>query len=181
VLIYVLRIHPREVIVDESDALYQMSEEELAAELGLRQTRCMKVVRWAVLKLASRSSAEPSYLFVKALSYYQKLGEKLVDAKPGPSDIFVRVLGYYRKPGEKVLESETRVYPRISAQIGLILLSASIRRDIARFNPHYADFWAEDLNDALTYAENAPPFGLAFDVVEAIEQLIAAGSTPRNN
>jgi hypothetical protein len=120
-------------------------------------------------------------LFVKALSYYQKRGEKVVDAKYGPSEVFVRVLGYYKKPGEAVTESEERVDPRASAQIGLILLSASIRRDIARFNAFYADFWAEDLGDALAYVENGPPLGLRFDLAGAIEQLIANGPAPHNN
>ncbi len=135
-----------------------MTEEELAAKLGLTQTRRMRVARGVILRLAPRSSAKPSGLFVRAFSCYQKLGNKVVNAKPG-----------------------TGAYSRASAQIGLILLSASIRRDITRFNASYADYWAEDLNDALTFASNIPSLGLGFDLAEAIERLIAAGPAARSN
>jgi len=106
-----------------------MTEEELAASLGLKQSWRMRLVRLVVVGLASRSNpAEGRY--IKALSYYQQLGERLVD------------------------KNSNQTGERMRAQIALILLSASIRRDIARRNSTFLEDWAEDLEDAQMYALN---------------------------
>lgn len=129
-----------------------MSEEELAAALGLSQTWRMRVMRRVVIWLAPPSAGTRSRPYVRALGYYQKLGEHIVDAKPA-----------------------TDVHIRMSAQIGLILCSASIRRDLARRRPSYIDGWEEDLNDAMLYALNADPLVTNVDVIAEIERLIANG------
>jgi hypothetical protein len=132
-----------------------MTEEELAAALGLTETEEMRALRPDLLRLAPRGEEKASPEFVDTLSRFQQFGETVVDAiRGGQSNA------------------------RAKAQIGLILLSASVRRDITAFNKLYAAWWAEDLNDALIYAG-----GGVFepDIAEAIERLLAAGPVPRNN
>ena len=107
----------------------------------------MKFARWRVIKAAPQSSAIVPDKFKKALSRYQRLGESVVDRKNDKND------------------------SRAKAQIALILLSASIRRDVSEFNPHFSAYRLEDLNDAFDYAWN---MRLDSNIIQAIQQLIDA-------
>jgi hypothetical protein len=126
-----------------------MTEEELAASLGLRQSRHMKAVRWIVLRLAPRSTFRGSAVFVRVLGYYQRLGMAIVDQKSDEDNAHAK------------------------AQIALTLLMAGVHRDIACMNRLRTPLWIENLNDAL---DNA--WDLRLDnVAEAIKQLLANGAS----
>ena len=124
-----------------------MTEEALAAQLGLKETWRMKFARWRTLRTAPRSAASGSKKYVRALSHYQQLGEAKVDRKTDEDNA------------------------RAKAQVALILLTASIRRDISRFNSSFAGYRIEDLEDALDYAINMQ---FSTEITDAIGQLIAA-------
>ena len=123
-----------------------MTEEELARELGLQQTWQMKFARWKTISSAPHESQTASNKFVAALTRYQQLGETEVEKK------------------------DDRDSAKAKAQVALILLSASIRRDISAFNPSYVEYRLEDLNDAFNYAWNMQ---FSEYITDAIQRLIA--------
>lgn len=124
-----------------------MTEEALAAQLGLKETWRMKFARWRTLRTAPRSAASGSKKYVQALSKYEQLGEAKVDRKTDEDDA------------------------RAKAQVALILLTASIKRDISRFNSSFAEYRIGDLEAALVFAWN---MRFSREITDAIGQLIAA-------
>jgi hypothetical protein len=130
-----------------------VTEEELAASLGLPETAEMKALRSKILRLAPRGYDEGSREFTSTFGRYQQLGGAAVDSiATGPSDA------------------------RMKAQIALILLSASVKRDISAVNGFYIAWWDEELCYARTYAARSlfDP-----DIATAIEQLRTTGPISR--
>lgn len=128
----------------------QVTEEELAARLGLKQTWRMKRARRKVLRRAPHTSAWGDF-FGEALGRYQQLGQRVVDRKSDEGDA------------------------RAKAQIGLTLLTAGIRREVAAYNSQYEALWRQDLDDAYEYAWN---MRLDSEITDAIQQLINGGIAP---
>jgi tetratricopeptide (TPR) repeat protein len=124
------------------------TEETLAASLGLVETPKMAALRQKLLRISPRGVDEPSAEFNEELSRYHQLGQAAVDAKGDEGGA------------------------RAKAQIALILLMASVRRDLASFNASFADDWSEDLTDARTYARNLDEDG----IVDAITALLVGNA-----
>ena len=123
---------------------HRRAEEHLAAALGLTLTWHMRWARRRAVWAARRSKPDDLGNFVRALDRFQRLGEARVDTQYVDGMV------------------------RARAQVGLILLSASIRRDAIASGGTFADSWREDILDALACA-NWP---LDDDIIDAIWRLL---------
>lgn len=105
------------------------TEETLAAELGLTETAEMTALRQELLRRVAGID-DQSAGFIQVLDRYQALGEAMVDAQADDSD------------------------GRRRAKIALLLLKASVLRDLAILNGSFASRWSEEIGDAAVQAYN---------------------------
>ncbi|HSX02702.1 MAG TPA: hypothetical protein VLI05_05325 [Candidatus Saccharimonadia bacterium] len=115
-----------------------MTEEKLAARLGLRPTWQMRLVWWRLLVIARWWPQQLEWQN-RWMARYQQLGEAAADQMNNAD-----------------------------SQIGLILLSAGVYRDLSCLVPAYEQRWREALSDAFIYADN---MGLDEEICQAIGRL----------